>query len=75
MKIYQNVWWYMNKTREQLLEEFFKLCDIYQVSNWIVMLTESERETIKDVTKEYMDTMMEANKNESITFNIKKDMV
>jgi hypothetical protein len=49
-----------DRTREQLLEEFFRLQNVHQVANWVVMLTESEKELIKDVTKMYMDTMTKA---------------
>ena len=48
-----------DRTREQLLKEFFNLLNVHQVSNWAMDLTESESESIEDVLKIYFETMME----------------
>ena len=49
-----------DRTRDQLQREFFRLQNVHQVANWVAVLTEFEKESIKDVTKTYVDTMTKA---------------
>ena len=53
-----------NRTRDQLSQEFFRLQNVHQVANWTIMLTESEKESINDVVKVYLDTMTKEIYNE-----------
>ena len=43
-----------DRTRDQLLREFFELPDVHKVLSWVIALTATEKESIKDVLETYM---------------------